>query len=94
MLKQHEFYVYYEGASVFARAGKHERVLMAELKTPQEAHDLVQTIVNPDGHNHLNFSQPDAKGNTGFHHESFQGAISKNCEAAVRKAYQEAGVTL
>ncbi len=96
MLKQHTFYVYYDGPVVYARAGNKERVVVKECASVQEAHDEVQKVVNPDGlhHAHQTLSKPDEFGATGFHHKHFQSKISPNCEAVVRAAYEKAGVTL
>lgn len=107
-LKQHKFYVYYEGDTVYARADTRDRVVIVKCEADpnpdpklartaaQVAHDYVQTIVNPDHihHEHPSVRTPDSKGNFGFHHEAFQGKISQRCEAAVRAAYAKAGVTL
>lgn len=84
MLKQHTYYVYYEGNLVYARMENREPVLAETLKTPQEAHDKVQSIVNPGGRSAASF------GPKGFLEAEFQGAISKNCEAYVVAAYAAA----
>lgn len=84
MLKQHQFYVYYDGPNVMARMGKQPAVVAKVCKTAQEAHDEVQKIVNPK-----NLKHDDASlGGKGFHHDAFQDAISANCEAFVKAAYQ------
>lgn len=104
-LKQHEFYVYHDGANVMARRGTLAPVVAktfpsrkakdsngkeAEMSA-QDAHDFVQTIVNPKGlaHDHpsLKVEAEGYPGKTGFHHPSFQQAISGNCEAFVKAAY-------
>lgn len=84
MLDQHRFYVYYEENRVMARMDKLAPVVAETCKTPQDAHDKVQTIVNPRGLKH------DAFGPKGFHDERFQNAISTNCEAFVKAAYAAA----
>lgn len=82
MLKNHEFYVYHEGSTVFARAGNRSPVILQTFDTPQEAHDKVQSIINPTNKQHQDFG-PD-----GFLSEEFQLSISDNCRAAVEAAYQ------
>lgn len=81
MLKQHEFYVYYEENRVYARMGEHKPVIAEIMETPQAAHDKVQSVVNPKG-------LPSAQiGPKGFNEDSFQKAISDNCRAYVEAAY-------
>lgn len=83
MLKQHEFYVYYDGNKVMARMQKQPPVVAKICASPQEAHDEVQKIVNPKA-----LKATDASlGGRGFLHENFQNAISANCEAYVKAAY-------
>lgn len=84
MLKQHTYYVYYEGSLVYARMEDREPVLAETMKTPQEAHDKVQTIVNPGGRAASSF------GHKGFLEPEFQAAISDNCKAYVVAAYAAA----
>lgn len=86
MLKQHNFYVYYDGNKVMARMGDRAPVVAKTCKTPQDAHDLVQTIVNPTGIKH---DHPTLEGK-GFHHRAFQEQISANCEPFVKAAYEAA----
>lgn len=81
MLSQHKFYVYYDGPKVFARRGQEPAVVAEEFATAQQAHDKVQTIVNPEGKHAIDF------GRQGFHAAAFQDAISGNCEAYVKAAY-------
>ena len=81
MLKQHQFYVYNDGLNVMARAGDQAPVVAKVCKTPQEAHDEVQKVVNPTG------AKPASIGPKGFLEPKFQQAISKNCEAFVKAAY-------
>ena len=47
-LSQHEFYVYHEGAIVYARRREEDRVVVKECATPHEAYKFVQTVVNPN----------------------------------------------
>jgi hypothetical protein len=84
MLRQHDYYVYYDGSRVYARMGDRPPVLARECKTPQEAHDFVQRIINPEGKRKEDFAQ-------GFNDPQFQKAISASCEAFVRDAYARAG---
>ncbi len=83
MLKQHQFYVYHDGPSVFARMGAKAAVLAETCASPQAAYDRVQSVVNPLGKRH---DDPAFEGR-GFHHPAFQSAISANCEAFVKAAY-------
>ncbi|MEZ0263017.1 MAG: hypothetical protein ACAH80_18575 [Alphaproteobacteria bacterium] len=92
-LKQHKFYVYHDGAKIFARMDDLDPVLVEECKggglddegqpksPAQEAHDKVMTILNPKGLKHTRF------GPRGFLEDSFQKDISKHCEATVTAAY-------
>lgn len=82
MLTQHEFYVYYDGPKVYARMGEQEPVVVEEFDTAQEAHDRVQSIINPDG---LRPEQVHEK--LGFLSPEFQEGISVRCEEYVRAAY-------
>lgn len=108
-LKQHQFYVYYEGATVYARAGDKERVVVDQFEDTgklgepdyysgvQKAHDLVQSILNPESWDlSKKFAKPDstAKKNIEWHHEDYQKLISPYSEATVRAAYLKAGVAL
>jgi hypothetical protein len=86
MLTQHEFYVYHDENRVYARRREEEAVLARTLDTPQDAHDLVQSIVNPDGLH----CKHKSLGEKGFHHPSFQEAISENCREFVEAAYANA----
>lgn len=81
MLRQHDFYVYYSGDKVLARMGTRSPKVIFKATSPQEAHDIVQTIINPDAKSHVEF------GPTGYHSEEFQSQISANCEKVVREAY-------
>lgn len=100
-LLQHEFYVYHAGPLVYARWGDREPVLARECETPQEAHDVVQSVVNPRGrrHDHKDYwvdrtvDVERTRVCLGFNHPKFQAQISGNCEAFVRDAYAKAGVT-
>lgn len=97
MLKQHQFYVYYDGANVMARWADRQPVvaktfpkrLVKDSKgiesdvSAQDAHDFVQTVVNPTGIKH---DHPTLEGK-GFHAPAFQDQISANCEAFVKAAY-------
>lgn len=87
-LKQHRFYVYYSGADVLAREGDRDPIVAETLDSPQDAHDRVQSIVNPEGRRPADF------GPLGFNDPAFQDAISGNCEEYVRRAYSAAGVEL
>lgn len=78
---RHEFYVYHDGADVFARRGSEPPVLAETCESPQAAHDKVQEVVNPTGRPH------DKWGPRGFHEEAFQAAISGNCKEYVEAAY-------
>lgn len=80
-LRQHKYYVYYDGPNVYARMDEQERVLVQTFETPQEAHDYVQSVVNPDARHNSTF------GPQGFNSPAFQASISGNCEAVVKKAY-------
>lgn len=83
MLKQHKYYVYYDENKVYARMDMRPPVLVMECPNPQDAHDLVQSIVNPDN------IHPSTLGQDGFLSQRFQERISPNCEATVKKAYGE-----
>jgi len=88
MLKQHEYYVYYDGNAVMARMGNQAPVIAETLGSVQAAHDRVQEIVNPTRLKASDFNEQDSlKRDKGFHSESFQMNISKNCEAFVKAAY-------
>lgn len=86
MLTQHEFYAYYDENRVYARRREEKAVLAQTLDTPQDAHDLVQSIVNP---NDLHCKHK-SLGEKGFNHPSFQESISENCRAFVEAAYANA----
>jgi hypothetical protein len=99
MLKQHAFYAYHDENRVMARMGDRDPVVAQECETPQEAHDLVQKIINPTGLRHDDPSlqtetpdhpEPRMRKATGFHHPSFQDKISDNCESFVKAAYAKA----
>lgn len=91
MLTQHQFYVYHDANNVMARMDKREPVVAKTCTTAQEAHDLVQTIVNPENKRPEDFKQIDSLGRPmGFHSDEFQSAISGNCEAFVTAAYAAA----
>lgn len=88
MLKQHAFYVYYEGNKVMARRGLERPVVAETLKTPQDAYDKVQSIINPAGRAAESFAEVDSLGRKmGYHSKEFQQAISGNCKSYVEKAY-------
>ena len=81
----HEFYVYYQGATVFARRRSEPPVVAEECESPQAAHDRVQAIVNPEGKDHKAF------GPRGFNEDSFVLGISERCREYVEAAYAKAG---
>lgn len=85
MLKQHEYYVYYQGNLVMARRKAEAPVVAEECASPQAAHDKVQSIVNPDG------VHPTKVGPMGFNEPAWQAAISGKCKAYVEAAYKAAG---
>lgn len=88
MLKQHQYYVYYAENRVYARCGDKEPVLAETCKTPQEAHDKVQAILNPTKRDPHSFTEVDKKGNRmGFLSKEFQTAIAGHCEQYVKAAY-------
>lgn len=91
MLKQHRYYVYHDGATVFARMEDKAPVVIAECASPQAAADKVQSIINPLKLKHEDLHKGDLEKGTadwrGFRHPDFQNAISGNCEKAVKAAY-------
>lgn len=98
MLKQHNYYVYHDGSTVFARKEDFAPVVAKECASPQEAHDYVQSVINPAGKRPQDFREckidpktgkPDPTKPLGFLSKEFQDAISPNCEKVVRAAYGE-----
>jgi hypothetical protein len=87
MLTQHSHYVYYDENKVLARRGTEKPVVAMTCDSVQDAHDVVQSIVNPSK---LLPGDPSLEGQ-GFHHPAFQAAISENCRAYVEAAYSSAG---
>jgi hypothetical protein len=85
MKSPHKYYVYYDGNKVYARMEGEKPIVAETLKTPQEAHDRVQEIVNPRGKPHAEF------GPRGFLEPAFQAAISGHAEQYVKEAYGVAG---
>lgn len=81
MLRQHNFYVYHEGDTIYARMMDRSPVIVEKAKSVQEAYDKVQQIVNPKG------LQASYFGPEGFLSDKFQREISTNCEKIVREAY-------
>lgn len=84
MKSPHKFYVYYDGNKVLARMEDQKPVVAETLATPQEAHDRVQSILNPRG------QAPAEFGPAGFLEPAFQGSISGRSEKYVRDAYAAA----
>lgn len=95
MLKQHEYYVYYQGNLVMARRKAEAPVVAEECASPQAAHDKVQSVVNPHARPASYYRRHDKSGQVqsdlGYHDPAFQGAISDNCKAYVEAAYKAAG---
>lgn len=78
----YKYYVYYDGCKVFARKDDLEPIEIAEYATAQEAHDYVQSIINPEGRS------ADSYGYKGFLSEEFQAKIEGNCAEVVINAYR------
>jgi hypothetical protein len=98
MLKQHEYYVYHDATTVFARMRELAPVVIKECASTDEAALLVETIVNPRRMRPDDFTETrkNHKGDTvalGLLSKGFQDQISKNCKAAVEAAYATAGGT-
>lgn len=102
MLLQHRYYVYHDGANIFARMEFKKPILVETCATAQDAYDKVQSIINPTGRKPDSFAEvnvnhftgdpiKDASGNEiklGFLSKEFQDAISPNCEDYVKAAYK------
>lgn len=85
MLKQHEFYVYHQGATVLARRHREDPVVAEALESPQAAYDKVQSILNPAG---LSAESIDPR--LGFLAPAFQAQISERSREYVEAAYARA----
>ena len=85
---RHRYYVYQEAENVYARFEDKARILVKTCDTPYDAYVMVQSIINPQGKTHSDFTEVSANGNQlGFLSEEFQSQISANCKAIVEAAY-------
>lgn len=95
MLSQHEYYVYHDETTVFARMRDLAPVVLKKCASTDEAALLVESIVNPKRLRSDEFhdTKKNRFGDTvrlGLLSKGFQDMISKNCKAAVEAAYAAA----
>lgn len=92
-LRQHEFYVYHDGETVFARMRDISPVVVKKHETTDAAALYVHSIVNPKRLRPDDFTETNKHGvPLGLNSPAFQAAISDNCKATVIEAYKAAGV--
>lgn len=96
MLAQHQYYLYHDGPTVYARMEDKPPVKMQTFKDKDgvsgaaQAYEYVQSVLNPERKVAADFKEVDKLNRPlGFLSREFQDKIAERAEPVVRKAYGE-----